>query len=62
LYEEWVENFNICPILNVPADDLDFVKRPEHLKLIKINTNSLDFVGRNKDLEYIINEIYKEDS
>ena len=34
LYEEWIENFTICPILNVPADDLDFVKRPEHLKLI----------------------------
>jgi len=34
LYEEWVENFNICPVLNVPADNLDFVKSPEHLKLI----------------------------
>jgi len=34
LYEEWIEDFSICPILNVPADDLDFVKRPEHLKLI----------------------------
>jgi len=34
LYEEWIENFNICPILTVPADNLDFVKRPEHLKLI----------------------------
>ncbi|MCJ7790290.1 MAG: deoxynucleoside kinase, partial [Candidatus Atribacteria bacterium] len=34
LYEEWIENFNLCPILNVPADDLDFVKSPEHLKLI----------------------------
>ena len=34
LYEDWIENFNICPILTIPADDLDFVKRPEHLKLI----------------------------
>jgi deoxyadenosine/deoxycytidine kinase len=34
LYEEWIEDFNLCPILNVPADDLDFVKSPEHLKLI----------------------------
>jgi len=34
LYEDWVQNFNLCPILNVPADDLDFVQRPEHLKLI----------------------------
>lgn len=34
LYETWVEDFNICPILKVPADNLDFVKHPEHLKLI----------------------------
>ncbi len=34
LYERWVEDFNICPILKVPADNLDFVKHPEHLKLI----------------------------
>jgi len=32
------------------------------IKLIKINTNNLDFVGKNKDLEYVIDEIYKGDS
>ena len=34
LYEDWVNNFTLCPILTVPSDDLDFVQRPEHLKLI----------------------------
>jgi len=34
LYEGWIKNFNICPILTVPSDHLDFVKRPEHLSLI----------------------------
>ncbi|GAB4112184.1 MAG: deoxynucleoside kinase [Candidatus Caldatribacteriota bacterium] len=29
--------------------------------LIKINTNNLDFVGKSKDLEFIIEEIYKGD-
>lgn len=30
--------------------------------LVKIDTNNLDFVGKNKDLEFIIKEIYKGDS
>jgi len=34
LYEQWIENFTLCPVLSVPADDLDFVSHPGHLKLI----------------------------
>ena len=34
LYEEWIAGFNLCPVLTVPADDLDFVARPRHLDLI----------------------------
>ncbi len=34
LYEKWVTGFTICPILTIPADALDFVKSPEHLKII----------------------------
>lgn len=34
LYEQWIDNFTLCPILAVPADDLDFVSHPGHLKLI----------------------------
>jgi len=34
LYEQWIENFTLCPVLAVPADDLDFVSHPGHLKLI----------------------------
>ncbi len=34
LYEGWITNFKLCPVLTVPADDLDFVSRPEHLDLI----------------------------
>lgn len=34
LYETWIDNFTLCPILAVPADDLDFVSRPGHLRLI----------------------------
>lgn len=34
LYEEWVGGFQQCPLLLVPADDLDFVANPEHLDWI----------------------------
>jgi len=34
LYNRWIENFTFCPVLSVPADDLDFVAHPRHLDLI----------------------------
>ena len=34
LYETWVMNFSLCPVLTVPADDMDFVKHSGHLALI----------------------------
>ena len=33
-YDEWMENFDLCPVLTVPGDDLDFVRYPEHLEII----------------------------
>ncbi|NOH01358.1 MAG: deoxynucleoside kinase [Chloroflexi bacterium] len=34
LYEGWIENFTLCPVLAVPADDLDYVAHNGHLRLI----------------------------
>lgn len=34
LYEEWVCSFSLCPVLTVPADDLNYVSRPAHLELV----------------------------
>ena len=34
LYESWIENFTLCPILTVPADDLNYVAYDSHLDLI----------------------------
>ncbi len=34
LYEDWIDNFTLCPVLAVPADDLDYVAHNGHLKLI----------------------------
>lgn len=34
LYEDWTGRFSLCPVLTVPADNLDFVAHPRHLDLI----------------------------
>lgn len=34
LYESWIDNFNLCPVLTIPADDVDYVEHPGHLDLI----------------------------
>ncbi|HUI87111.1 MAG TPA: deoxynucleoside kinase [Anaerolineales bacterium] len=34
LYEDWISNFVLCPVLAVPADDLDYVAYSGHLDLI----------------------------
>ena len=33
-YEEWMRVFNLCPVLTIPTDDLDFVHRPRHLDIV----------------------------
>lgn len=34
LYEEWIAHFSLCPVLTVPADDLDYVGHSRHLELV----------------------------
>jgi deoxyadenosine/deoxycytidine kinase len=34
LYEKWISNFTLCPVLTVPADDLDYVAHSRHLDLV----------------------------
>lgn len=34
LYRQWIDRFTLCPVLTVPADDLDYVAHSRHLELI----------------------------
>jgi len=34
LYESWITGFNLCPVLTVPTDDLNYVQHPGHLDLV----------------------------
>lgn len=34
LYDEWIEHFRLCPILTIPADQLDYVHQDGHLDIV----------------------------
>jgi deoxyadenosine/deoxycytidine kinase len=34
LYEDWITHFSLCPVLTVPADELNYVVHPGHLDLV----------------------------
>jgi len=33
-YTDWMDAFDVCPVLTVPGDDLDFVRYPGHLDIV----------------------------
>ena len=33
-YNEWLAGFDLCPVLTIQTDDLDFVHQPKHLEIV----------------------------
>ncbi|OGO29064.1 MAG: deoxynucleoside kinase [Chloroflexi bacterium RBG_16_54_11] len=33
-YEDWMKDFDVCPVLTIRSDDLDFVHKPQHLDVV----------------------------
>ncbi len=33
-YDDWLQSFELCPVLTIPSDDLDFVHKPRHLDIV----------------------------
>ena len=33
-YDEWLQNFDLCPVLSIPGEKLDFVNQPQHLDIV----------------------------
>ena len=33
-YDEWLQSFDLCPVLTIRTDDLDFVHKTNHLELV----------------------------
>lgn len=33
-YNEWIRSFDLCPVLTISTDDLDFVHKSKHLDVV----------------------------
>jgi deoxyadenosine/deoxycytidine kinase len=33
-YDEWIDGFDLCPVLTIRSDDLDFVHKTDHLDIV----------------------------
>ena len=33
-YEDWMHTFDVCPVLTIRTDDLDYVHKPQHLDIV----------------------------
>lgn len=33
-YEDWMQTFDLCPVLTIRSQDLDFVHKPQHLDIV----------------------------
>jgi deoxyadenosine/deoxycytidine kinase len=33
-YDEWLKSFDLCPVLTIRTDDLDYVNQPQHLETV----------------------------
>jgi deoxyadenosine/deoxycytidine kinase len=33
-YQDWIGNFDLCPVLTIRTDDIDFVNQPSHLDTV----------------------------
>ncbi len=33
-YDDWIEDFDLCPVLTIRSDDLDFVHKSQHLDIV----------------------------
>ena len=38
-YEDWIRSFDLCPVLTLRSDDLDFVHQPKHLDTVVSRIN-----------------------
>jgi deoxyadenosine/deoxycytidine kinase len=33
-YDDWMKSYDVCPVLTIRSDDLDFVHKPKHLDIV----------------------------
>ena len=55
LYEAWIKDFTLCPVLTVPADNLDYVAYRGHLNLVTAKVN--DMLTGKKEVNFAADEV-----
>ena len=46
-YDDWLQSFDVCPVLTIPSDDLDFVHKPRHLDIV-VQTIQAKLAGKEE--------------
>lgn len=46
-YDDWLASFDLCPVLTLRTDDLDFVHKPQHMNLV-ISTIQAKLAGKEE--------------
>ena len=46
-YEDWLQSFDVCPVLTIASDDLDFVHKPRHLDIV-VKTIQAKLAGKEE--------------
>ena len=59
LYDEWIDNFSLCPVLTIPVDDLNYVDNNAHLNLIVTKIN--DKLAGKEEVVFSEDEMSKLD-
>ncbi|MBN2146939.1 MAG: deoxynucleoside kinase [Anaerolineales bacterium] len=49
-YEDWMKAFDVCPVLTIRSDDLDFVHKPGHLDIVVARIQ--DLLAGKEDLVF----------
>lgn len=55
LYENWIDEFRLCPVLTVPADDLDYVAHSVHFELIVKKV--MEKLTGNEEVSFDVDEV-----
>jgi deoxyadenosine/deoxycytidine kinase len=49
-YDDWLKTFDVCPVLTIRSDDLDFVHKPQHLDIVVQRIH--DILAGKEELEF----------
>jgi len=52
-YDDWMKTFDVCPVLTIRTDDLDFVNKPKHLDIVVERIN--DMLAGKEEVVFPVN-------